>query len=111
MKRETPEQVFEWFKNEVQKLWPVAKGSFGLRKNTCVRSDCKACKKGKGHPVYTLHIGVKDRKTSIYIPEDLAGTVEKAVSNGRELEKLAVLAGERYVKALKRERERERKKR
>lgn len=95
----------KWFKNEAQKLWPIAKGSFGLRKNTCVRSDCKVCKEGKGHPVYTLHIGVKDRKTSIYIPEDLAGTVEKAVSNGRKLERLAVLAGERYVEALKRERE------
>ncbi len=100
MKIETPDQVMHWFMNEVQKLWPVAKGSFGLRKNTCVRSNCKACAIGKGHPVHTLHIGAKDRNTSIYVPEDMTGIVEKAVSNGRELERLMMLAGERYIKAL-----------
>ena len=109
MKIETPDQVMHWFMNEVQKLWPVAKGSFGLRKNTCVRSNCKACASGKGHPVHTLHIGAKDRNTSIYVPEDMAVVVEKAVSNCRELERLMMLAGERFIKALKVERVRRKK--
>lgn len=40
----------------------------------------------------------------VYVSEDLAGEVRRAVENGRALQDLLVQAGPRYVKALKRAR-------
>jgi molybdopterin-guanine dinucleotide biosynthesis protein A len=43
---------------------------------------------------------------SLYVPEDLAPEVEKALENGRELQALMNEAGTRYLHARKRERRR-----
>ena len=42
--------------------------------------------------------------TSDYIPEDLVAEVQRALDNGREVRELLHEAGDRYVKALKRQR-------
>jgi transaldolase len=41
---------------------------------------------------------------SIYVPDELAEDVERAIQNGRELQKLMTEAGRRYTLALKNER-------
>jgi hypothetical protein len=41
---------------------------------------------------------------SIYVPDELAEDVERAVQNGRDLQKLMTEAGRRYTLALKNER-------
>jgi len=41
---------------------------------------------------------------SIYVPDELAAVVAKAVQNGRDLQKLMTEAGRRYTVALKNER-------
>ena len=108
MKRETPEDVCRWFLEEVKRLLPVAKGSLGVSKNKCVYENCRICKAGEKHTFHRLYIGVKDKRTNLYIPEDMVGVVETAIQNGRKLERLMVEAGIRWVKALKRERRRTR---
>jgi hypothetical protein len=44
---------------------------------------------------------------SLYVPEDLVPAVEAALANGRRLKDLISQAGERYVRALKEERNRD----
>jgi hypothetical protein len=42
---------------------------------------------------------------SIYVPDELAPEVEKAIENGRQLQGLMKEAGLRYIKERKRERQ------
>jgi hypothetical protein len=44
------------------------------------------------------------KRFSIYVPDDLAEDVEKAIQKGRDLQKLMTEAGRRYTLALKNER-------
>jgi len=101
MEQETPDEVRAWFLAEVERLWPLAGGSLSLRKNRCIRPTCQACLSGEGHPAYALHYRIKGRQSSLYVPDDLVEEVQRAVANGRALQELMVVAGTRYVRALK----------
>jgi hypothetical protein len=103
-KRETPEDVRSWFWATVQKVWPVAEGSLSLRKSPCIRRNCKACARGDGHLSYVLYGRRGKQRVSIYVPEDLAPEIQKAIKNGRRLQQLVNEAGVRYAHAVKQER-------
>jgi len=45
-----------------------------------------------------------DRRFSIYVPDNLAEDLARAIRNGRDLQKLMTEAGRRYTLALKNER-------
>jgi hypothetical protein len=104
MKEETPEEVRRWFLKEVETLWPIAGGSLSLRKNSCIRPNCRNCRSGEGHPAYALHTRSQGRQTSVYVPDELVEKVELAVQNRKKLQELLVEVGRRYVKALKAQR-------
>jgi hypothetical protein len=99
---ETPEEVKEWLQASLRKLWPLADGSLSLRKGRCIRKSCKACASGQGHPSYALYGRHDGKRFSIYVPDDLAPEIEKALENGRQLQDLMNEAGIRYLNALKR---------
>jgi hypothetical protein len=101
--RETPENVKRWFTGAIAKLWPVAQGSFSLRHCPCIRKDCPACARGEGHSSYVLYARKGSRRTSIYVPPELAPKLARAIKNGRRLQQLINEAGIRYTEALKRE--------
>jgi len=101
---ETPEQVRSWFQTAVRDLWPVAIGSISFRKSPCIRKNCQLCASGQGHSSYALYGRSGKRRFSIYVPDELAKDVEKAVQNGRDLQTLMTEAGRRYTLALKNER-------
>ena len=103
-KEETSQRVRIWFQAAVQKMWPVAEGSLSLRRSPCIRENCQACAKGKGHLSYVLYGREGKRRLSIYVPEDLVPEIEKALANGRRLQQLMNEAGLRYVRALKSQR-------
>ncbi|MGD0012581.1 MAG: hypothetical protein ABSE93_29075 [Terriglobia bacterium] len=105
-KHETPENVKQWFQEAIRRLWPVAEGSLSFRKTPCIRKNCSACASGQGHRSYILYGRRGKERISLYIPEDLAPEVEKAVENGRELQALMSEEGVRYLHARKRERRR-----
>jgi hypothetical protein len=105
-KHETPEDVQRWFLGAIQRLWPVALGSISLRKSPCIRENCSACESGAGHSSYALSGYRGDQRFSIYVPEELAPDIEKAIENGRQLQELVKEAGLRYVRARKGERRR-----
>ena len=99
--KEAPGEMRRWFLAEVEKLWPIAGGSLSLRKNRCIRPNCQACLNGEGHPAYALHYRLKGRQSSVYVPEDLVEELQQAIHNARALQELMVVAGKRYVNALK----------
>lgn len=98
---ESTDDVKRWFLAEVAKLWPLTGGSLSLRKSPCVRKSCSACQRGEGHASYVLYLRVKGKRSARYVPDSLAGRIRLAVENGRRLEELMALAGERYLKAAK----------
>jgi hypothetical protein len=102
--RETPEDVRRWFQEAIRDLWPIAVGSLSLRKSPCIRKHCQLCESGQGHPSYALYGRKRDRRFSIYVPDELAADLEKAIRNGRNLQKLMTEAGRRYTLARKNER-------
>lgn len=101
---ETTEQVRLWFQAAVRDLWPVAVGSLSLRKSPCIRTHCQFCESGRGHSSHSLYGRKGDQRFSIYVPEELAEDLERAIRNGRDLHKLMTEAGRRYTLALKNER-------
>jgi hypothetical protein len=105
-KHVTPQDVRRWFLTAIQKLWPVALGSISLRKSPCIRKNCSACASGKGHNSYALSGYRGERRFSVYVPDELAPEIQKAVENGRQLQDLMKEAGLRLVRARKSERRR-----
>jgi len=103
-RKETSGQVRLWFQAAVRDLWPVAIGSLSLRKSPCIRKGCRLCESGQGHSSHALYGRSGKRRFSIYVPDDLAQDVERAIRNGRDLQKLMTEAGRRYTLALKNER-------
>src|SRR5215471_13181976 len=97
---ENADQVRLWFQAAVRDLWPVAIGSISLRKSPCIRKRCHLCESGQGHSSYALYGRSGKRRFSIYVPDELADEVEKAIQNGRDLQKLMREAGRRYTLAL-----------
>jgi hypothetical protein len=102
---ETAEQIKQWLIKAVDRLWPVAAGSISLRRSPCVRERCSACERGEGHPAYVLDGRRGNRRFSLYVPEELAERVQRAIENGRVLEELIMEAGRRYAIVLKQERQ------
>jgi hypothetical protein len=95
------EQVKEWFQAAIANMWPVATGSLSLRRSPCIRKHCRLCEAGQGHQSYALYGRKGKRRFVIYVPDELAPEVERAVHNGRHLQELVVEAGRRYTLALK----------
>jgi len=100
-KGERPEGVKAWFQKAVRELWPVAIGSLSLRRSPCIRKHCRLCEAGQGHQSYALYGRKGTRRFAIYVPDELAPEVERAVHNGRRLQELVAEAGRRYTLALK----------
>jgi hypothetical protein len=98
---ESPEDVRRWFLRQVSELWPLGAGSLSLRTGPCIREHCSACQRGEGHASYALYGRKKNRRFSVYVPEELVPLVQQAVNNGRKLEQLLREAGIRYTVALK----------
>jgi len=110
MKRnnETTDDVKAWFLRRAGKFWPVADGSISFRKCPCARRECSICDSG-GHGSHLLQGKLKGKRFTVYVPGELAPKVEKAIERGRAMQELVMEAGERYTRALKRERQLKRK--
>ena len=101
---ESPLDVTRWLERRSAEKWPAILVSLSLRRSPCIRENCRACQSGEQHLSYVLCGRIKGRRTSIYIPEELVPEVQRALDNGRVVQGLLYEAGERYAKALKRQR-------
>jgi len=103
-RKETSLEVKRWFQDATRGLWPIAMGSLSLRKSPCIREHCGLCESGVGHSSYALYGRKGKRRFSIYVPDELAPELERAIQNGRHLQDVMMEAGRRYALALKNER-------
>ena len=103
-KIESPPDVERWFRAQAADLWPAALGSLSLRKSPCMRDQCAACARGDQHTSHVLYGRIKGRRLAIYIPDDLAPEIRRALKNGRALQDLMYEAGRRYTNAVKHQR-------
>jgi hypothetical protein len=103
-KTDTPADVISWMESEAASLWPALLGSLSYRRTRCMQPNCAACQSGEQHRSYVLYGRHEGRRFAIYVPDDLIDEVRRAVDNGRALQDLLMLAGPRYVEALKRAR-------
>jgi hypothetical protein len=107
---ESPSDVWRWFQNQTESHGPAVLGSLSLRRSPCVRENCPACSSGEQHASYVLYGRLKGRRFAVYVPEELVPEVRRCLENGRALQDLLYQAAPRYVKALKRERDKASKK-
>lgn len=101
---ESPVDVARWLERLSAEKFPAILGSLSLRRSPCIRENCRACQSGEQHLSYVFVGRIKGRRVSIYIPDDLVAEVQRALDNGRVVQELLREAGERYTKALKRQR-------
>ena len=104
---ELPADVLLWSHKQMAGLDPAFLGSLSLRRSPCVRENCRACASGEQHPSYVLYGKVKGRRFAIYVPEELVPEVRRGLENGRALQELLYQTAARYIKALKRERDKD----
>jgi hypothetical protein len=107
---ESPSDIWRWFQNQADSLGPAVLGSLSLRRSPCVRENCPACLSGEQHASYVLYGRLKGRRFAVYVPEELVAEVRRCLENGRALQDLLYQVAPRYVKALKRERDKASKK-
>ena len=107
---ESSSDVFHWLQSQADSLWPAVLGSLSLRRSPCVRENCAACLSGEQHASYVLYGRLKGRRFAVYVPEELVPEVRRCLDNGRALQELLYQAAPRYIKALKRERDKASKK-
>src|SRR5207249_1279192 len=103
-RKETSLEVKRWFQDATRGLWPIAMGSLSLRKSPCIREHCRFCKSGVGHSSYALYGRKGNRRFSIYVADELAPELERAIRNGRQVHELINEAGRRYALELKNDR-------
>src|SRR5256885_5810480 len=104
-KSESPSDVADWLERRTAGVWPAILGSLSLRRSPCIRENCPACRSGEQHPSYVLYGRLRGRRFAVYVPEELVPEVRRCLDNGRALQDLLYQAAPRYVKALKRERD------
>ena len=75
------------FLAEVEKHWPAVKGSLAEVRKPCIRPQCRACASGKKHPAFLLSFSQDGKRKCMYVPRDLVAVLQKAIANGRWLEK------------------------
>ncbi len=87
------------FLDEVAAMWPLAKGSLAQVAKPCIRPNCLACRSGKKHPAWLFSFAQEGKRVCRYVPAQLVPTLQKALENGRHLEKrLAEMGAELLVR-------------
>jgi hypothetical protein len=102
---ESPADVRRWFESKTADAFPAILGSLSLRRAPCIRPSCQACQSGEQHASWVLYGRAKGRRFSVYVPEDLVLELRRCLDRGRALQELLFEAGPRYLKALKREKD------
>jgi hypothetical protein len=103
-KNESPSDIIRWLEGQSSGFWPAILGSLSLRRAPCIRENCPACRSGEQHQSWVLYGRVKERRFSVYVPEDLVPEIQRCLDNGRALQEMLFEAAPRYVQALKRAR-------
>jgi hypothetical protein len=82
------EYLKEKWMGQIGSLWPAIKGSLAQVSKPCIRKNCAACASGKKHAAWILSVIKEGRRSTLYIPQSLAGQIKQAIENGRKIESL-----------------------
>ena len=80
-------EEFESFKDTLEKLWPLAKGSMSEVRKPCIRLGCAACAKGEKHRAFIFAYRDGKRRRCMHVPLELVPVMRQAIDNCRRLEK------------------------
>jgi hypothetical protein len=75
---------------KIIKLFPAAKGSVREVKKGCGSASCKRCASGKKHQAYLFTYYQNGKQKSHHVPKPKLEIIQKALENGREIERLMV---------------------
>ena len=85
------------FPADLQRLWPLAKGSLTEVRKPCIRPDCKACASGQKHTAWIYVYRSQGRAQCRYVPRSFVSQLRQAIGHWRELERLAARWGEQMI--------------
>ena len=94
-KNETSEDVRRWFLTRSGICGRLRWVLFPCAESPCIRENCSVCASGKGHSSYALSGYRGNRRFSVYVPDELAPEIQRAVEKGRQLQDL-IKEGVRY---------------
>ena len=86
------------FQDKLLALWPAIKGSLAEVRKPCIRPNCPVCARGDKHPNYLLAFTHKGRRRCLYVPKAMVSALERALENGRQIEKLLYEMGPALLK-------------
>jgi len=89
---------------EIQRLWPVARGSLAEVAKPCVRDGCAACARGERHLAFHFTFRRNGKSRCLYVPRELVPTLRRALEGGRRIEEWLVESGETLILAHRHER-------
>ena len=93
------------FHRQLQKLWPAIKGSLAQVRKPCIRPNCPACARGDKHPAFILSFTDKGRRRCMYVPTELVPQLQRALRNGKALEKLLCQMGPHLLRQYRKQRD------
>lgn len=93
------------FRQALETLWPVFKGSLTQVAKPCIRPDCPACARGDKHPAFLWTFREEGRRRCLYVPADLVPWVRQGLENGRRLESLLTGLGPAWLGAWRQRRD------
>ena len=86
------------FREKLLALWPAIKGSLALVHKPCIRPNCPLCARGDKHPNYLLAFTDKGRRRCLYVPKAMVPALQRALENGRQIERLLYEMGPALLK-------------
>jgi hypothetical protein len=93
------------FLEQVEKWWPLAKGSIALVHKPCSNKNCQVCKSGKRHPSFILEYMEDGKRRCMHVPKIMVEPLKKAIKNGRLLEKELLRMGKEMILEYRHERD------
>lgn len=93
------------FIEQIEKWWPVAKGSIALVHKPCTNKNCQVCKSGKRHPAFILEYIEEGKRRCMHVPKAMVETMKNAIKNGRFLEKELLKTGKEMILDYRRKRD------
>ena len=93
------------FRQALDVLWPVFKGSLTEVAKPCIRPDCPACARGDKHPAFLWTFTEAGRRRCLYVPAELVPWIRQGLENGRLLEARLTALGSAWLQAWRQHRD------
>lgn len=97
----SPDPRRDAFRERIEALWPIAKGSVSEVRKPCTRPGCKACASGAKHPALIFTYRKDGKLHCRHVRPGQEAILRKAIENGRALERLLVESGEELLRSLR----------